>query len=94
MVNGKDTLKIDCSIADDEVITTLDASGLRCPLPLLKAKQVLAQVQEGDCVRVLATDAGSVRDFHTFAELAGHRICKFQEYDGTYEYILKKGTYV
>lgn len=75
-------------------VPVLDARGLRCPLPLLKAKQLLAQVQPGDCVRVLATDAGSVRDFHAFAKLAGHQMCDFQEYDGIYEYLLKKGSYV
>ena len=69
---------------------TVDATGLRCPLPLLKAKQALNQLQVGEAVKVTATDAGSVRDFHAFADLSGHRIIRFAERDGVYEYILEK----
>lgn len=69
---------------------TVDATGLRCPLPLLKAKQALNQLQAGETVKVMATDSGSVRDFHAFADLSGHRIIRFAESDGVYEYILQK----
>ncbi len=68
----------------------VDATGLRCPLPLLKAKQALNSLKSGEIVKVSATDAGSVRDFHVFAELSGHRILNFTEIDGRYEYILRK----
>jgi tRNA 2-thiouridine synthesizing protein A len=68
----------------------VDATGLRCPLPLLKAKQALNAVQSGDRVRVTATDAGSVRDFHAFADLSGNLILRFTEHDGLYEYVLQK----
>ncbi len=79
---------------DYSEVPVLDARGLRCPLPLLKAKQLLAQVEPGECIRVLATDAGSVRDFHAYAKLAGHDLCRFQEYDGIYDYLLRRGSYV
>jgi len=68
----------------------VDARGLRCPLPLLKAKQALNQTSVGSYIRVLATDAGSVRDFHAYADLSGNHIHLFREYDGVYEYILQK----
>ena len=68
----------------------VDATGLRCPLPLLKAKQALNQLQTGETVKVTATDAGSVRDFHAFADISGHRIIRYAESDGVYEYILQK----
>lgn len=68
----------------------VDATGLRCPLPLLKAKQALNQLRSGEIVEVIATDAGSVRDFHAFADLSGNRIIRFIERDGIYEYRLQK----
>lgn len=50
----------------------LDARGLSCPLPLLKAKLELNRLSSGALLKVLATDAGSQRDFRAFARLAGH----------------------
>ena len=73
-----------------ECIAEVDASGLSCPLPLLKAKLQLNQVNVGECIKVIATDAGSVRDFHSFAELSGHQLLSVEQRDGIYTYILKK----
>ncbi len=50
----------------------LDTSGLNCPLPILKAKKALADMQSGQTLRVVATDAGSVRDFQAFAKQTGN----------------------
>lgn len=69
----------------------IDATGLACPLPLLKARQALNQVDAGEYVKVLATDAGSVRDFHTFAKLSANALVDFVEQGSTYIYILQKG---
>lgn len=49
----------------------LDARGLNCPLPILKAKKALSDMQSGQTLRVVATDAGSVRDFQAFAKQTG-----------------------
>lgn len=68
----------------------VDARGLSCPLPLLKAKQALNQIQSGESLKVLATDVGSVRDFQTFAELSGNSLLESSEEDGCYTYILQK----
>lgn len=68
----------------------LDARGLRCPLPLLKAKQALRDLGTGDMLRVLATDAGSVRDFQSFATISGHELVGFSERDAMFCYLLKK----
>ncbi len=68
----------------------LDTRGLRCPLPLLKAKQMLRDMAEGQVLRVLATDAGSVRDFQAYAQLSGQELMAFAELDGVYCYLLKK----
>lgn len=75
-------------IADD--ITTLDASGLDCPLPLLKAKQALNRLAAGERLSVTTTDAGSVRDFKVFCELSGNLLIESTEVDGVYHYLLEK----
>ena len=57
---------------DQPTIAELDATGLTCPMPLLKAKKALNELAVGDRLRVVATDPGSVRDFRVFAEQSGH----------------------
>lgn len=79
----------DSRAAPDGVVE-LDARGLRCPLPLLRAKQALRDLAPGQGLRVLATDSGSVRDFQTFAELSGHRLVHQSEEAGVYTYVLMK----
>lgn len=68
----------------------LDASGLNCPLPLLKAKLELNRMASGAVLKVIATDAGSQRDFCTFARLAGHTLLLEEHEAGVYRYWLKK----
>lgn len=68
----------------------LDAKGLNCPLPLLKAKMELNRLSSGAVLKVVATDAGSQRDFRTFAKLAGHTLLQEQAEDGVYTYWLRK----
>lgn len=69
----------------------IDATGLACPLPLLKAKQALNQLAPGQVVEISATDPGSVRDFHSFSDVTTHSIIHFDEKDGLYIYVIKKG---
>lgn len=52
----------------------INARGLNCPLPLMKAKKNIAEMQSGQILRVVATDSGSMRDFLSFAEEAGHEM--------------------
>ena len=68
----------------------LDASGLNCPLPLLKAKMELNRLASGAVLKVIATDAGSQRDFRTFAQLSGHTLLRETAEAGTYTYWLRK----
>ncbi|PIO94747.1 response regulator SirA [Pseudomonas syringae] len=68
----------------------LDASGLNCPLPLLKAKMELNRLASGAVLKVIATDAGSQRDFRTFARLAGHQLLHEEVDVGIYRYWLRK----
>ncbi|NBA95829.1 sulfurtransferase TusA family protein [Pseudomonas sp. R5(2019)] len=68
----------------------LDATGLNCPLPLLKAKMELNRLASGAVLKVTATDAGSQRDFRSFARLAGHTLLQESVDAGVYTYWLKK----
>ncbi len=68
----------------------VDANGLVCPMPLLKAKRALNGMGSGQRLRVRATDQGSVRDFQVFAEQSGHQLLESTEADGIYIHILEK----
>ncbi len=68
----------------------LDACGLSCPLPLLKAKLTLNNLASGELLRVMATDAGSQRDFRAFARLAGHVLEHETMQAGVYCYWIRK----
>ena len=71
-------------------VIELDATGLACPMPLLKAKRALNGMQPGQRLRVLATDQGTVRDFRVFAEQSGHLLLQSGEAQGVYCYLLQK----
>lgn len=68
----------------------LDASGLACPLPLLKAKQALNRMQGGEVLKVIATDAGSVRDFDVFARQSGNALLCSLDLGDHYQYWIRK----
>jgi len=68
----------------------VDAKGLNCPMPLLKAKQALNGMASGQRLRVYATDPGSVRDFDVFSAQSGHNLLASGASAGTYTYLLEK----
>jgi tRNA 2-thiouridine synthesizing protein A len=65
-----------------QVDKELDTRGLNCPLPILKAKKALAELQSGQTLRVVSTDAGSLRDFQAFAKQTGNELLE-QQTEGT-----------
>jgi tRNA 2-thiouridine synthesizing protein A len=76
-------------MGEREVIE-LDATGLACPMPLLKAKRALNGMQSGQQLRVASTDQGSVRDFRVFAEQSGHVLIASNEVEGVYIHLFQK----
>ena len=69
----------------------LDARGLACPMPLLKLKQNLNRMEAGQVIRVLTTDAGSVRDFAAFLRQVSSELLEQTENDkGEYCFLIKK----
>ena len=68
----------------------LDARGLNCPLPILKAKKALADMQSGQTLRVVATDAGSMRDFQAFARQTGNELLEQQAVGDDFFHVLRR----
>lgn len=69
----------------------VDARGLNCPLPILRAKKMLAEMGSGQVVRVVATDPGSVKDFQAFARQTGNELLQQGETaDKAFEFFLKR----
>ena len=68
----------------------LDASGLNCPLPILRAKKSLAQLQSGEILHIIATDPGSVKDFESFTNQTGNELLESNESGGKFNFYIKK----
>ncbi|GAB0150191.1 sulfurtransferase TusA family protein [Marichromatium gracile] len=68
----------------------LDASGLNCPLPILRAKKTLNAMSAGQVLHVVATDPGSVRDFDAFAKQTGNELMESKEDGGKFHFLIKK----
>jgi tRNA 2-thiouridine synthesizing protein A len=68
----------------------LDARGLNCPLPILRTKKALTDLQSGQVLKVLATDPGSVKDFQSFARQTGHELLSHGEANNEFTFFMKK----
>ena len=68
----------------------LDTRGLNCPLPILKAKKALADMTSGQLLKVVSTDAGSVRDFQAFARQTGNDLVEQQTIGADFIHVMKR----
>jgi TusA-related sulfurtransferase len=68
----------------------IDTSGLNCPLPILKAKKALTELQSGQTLQVIATDPGSWRDFEAFARQTGNELVSQEKTETNFVYVLKR----
>ncbi len=68
----------------------VDARGLHCPLPILKAKKALSTMHSGQVLKVLATDVGSKRDFQAFTKQTGHELIEQTEQAGEFTHLLRR----
>jgi tRNA 2-thiouridine synthesizing protein A len=68
----------------------LDARGLNCPLPILRAKKALADMTSGQVLRILATDPGSVKDFQAFSKQTGNELLSHAEANKEYTFFMKR----
>lgn len=69
---------------------TLDAKGLNCPLPILKAKKAIGEIPAGGTLEVLATDPGSVADFQAFCRQTRHKLLEQSEAAGVYRFLIER----
>ncbi|MDA7947098.1 MAG: sulfurtransferase TusA family protein [Hyphomicrobiaceae bacterium] len=69
--------------------STLDAKGLNCPLPILRAKAAIKDVPPGGTLEVLATDPGAVADFDAFCSATGHKLLESNQDDGVYRFVIE-----
>ncbi len=72
------------------VDTEVDARGLNCPLPILKAKKALNGMQSGQTLRVVSTDVGSLRDFQAFAKQTGNELLNQQTVGTEYIHVMRR----
>ena len=68
----------------------LDASGLNCPLPILRAKKAISALDAGQTLRIIATDPGSVKDFEAFCKQTGNELVSSGEEEGKFVFAIKK----
>ena len=73
-----------------EYTEKFDATGLNCPMPILRSKKVLNTLSSGDVLYVISTDSGSVKDFEAFCKQTGNELLESTEADGKYHYYIKK----
>lgn len=68
----------------------VDARGLNCPLPILKAKKALSELSSGQTVKVVSTDPGSLRDFQAFAKQTGNELLEQQTLGTDFIHVLRR----
>ena len=68
----------------------LDARGLNCPLPILRAKKALNELQTGQVLRLIATDPGSVKDFQAFCKQTGNELVSHSEAEKEHTFFIKR----
>ena len=73
-----------------QIDAEVDARGLNCPLPILKAKKALAGLASGQVLKVVATDPGSMRDFQAFAKQTGNELIDQQSANAEFIHMLRR----
>jgi tRNA 2-thiouridine synthesizing protein A len=68
----------------------LDARGLNCPLPILRAKKALTEMSAGQILRILATDPGALKDFQSFSKQTGNELLEHSEANNEFTFFMKK----
>ena len=70
---------------------TVDAKGLNCPMPIVRTAVAVKAMASGDCVEVLATDPGSVKDFAAWSRSTGNEIVEQSADGGVFRFVMRKG---
>jgi tRNA 2-thiouridine synthesizing protein A len=70
---------------------TLDASGLACPMPIVRTRQAMDQLASGDVLEVISTDRGSLRDIPAWSESVGHTLLSVDDAGDRFTFLIQKG---
>ena len=73
-----------------QIVQTLDARGLNCPMPIVKTAQAIKGIESGQLLEVLATDPGSVKDFAAWSRTTGHELIEQTVDGGIYRFVLRR----
>lgn len=73
------------------VAKMLDAKGLACPMPVVRARKVMKEMETGEVLEIQATDKGSVADLSAWSKSGGHELLQQTEENGVYKFFIKKG---
>ena len=73
-----------------DIVKEVDARGLNCPLPILKAKKALAEMSTGEVLRVISTDPGSMRDFQAFARQTGNELVEQTSGNAEFVHVIRR----
>jgi tRNA 2-thiouridine synthesizing protein A len=76
---------------EQQVTTTLDASGLACPMPIVRTRQAMDQLTSGDVLEVISTDRGSLRDIPAWSESMGHTLLSVDDAGDRFTFLIQKG---
>ena len=68
----------------------VDATGLKCPLPILRCKKALSEIESAQVLKITATDTGAVKDFKAFCTQTGHTLLQLDEANDVYVFYIKK----
>ncbi|MDH3713264.1 MAG: sulfurtransferase TusA family protein [Gammaproteobacteria bacterium] len=74
----------------EEFDAQVDATGLNCPMPILRAKKALTGLASGQVLKIIATDPGSVKDFEAFAKQTGHQLLQSESAGELFTYLIRK----
>ncbi|GEN53285.1 hypothetical protein GLV98_09670 [Halobacillus litoralis] len=73
------------------VTKTLDATGLACPMPIVKTKKAMKDIEAGEVLEIHATDQGAKADLTAWAKSGGHELLQTEEDNGVFKFWIKKG---
>jgi len=77
-------------MSEFNVTKTLDTSGLSCPLPVVKTKKALKDIEVGDILEMISTDAGSIPDMEAWARQTGHELLESKDEGAKFRFFIKK----
>lgn len=77
-------------MTNETIAKTLDASGLQCPMPVIKTRKSINQIEVGEVLEVISTDPGSLKDMESWARQTKHELLESTTDSGKYRFLFKR----